>query len=113
MASYRNPWASEREPQEFTTEVKSVRLGKYTRYQRIPGAYDFVYEGMCFAQRAGPATEEEIDADKFAQGNLMRFFGVRFGPTWDTEGPTQCLECGSVVEEYVLACSLCLAKMKS
>lgn len=84
--SYRNPWHTPNGsygPAMYSTDAKPVRLGKYIRFQRVPGAYDFVFNGVCFAQRAGPATEAEIDADKFAQGNLERFCGVKFGPTWD------------------------------
>lgn len=86
MATYTNPWHkpsnSDYGPTNYRTDVQPVKLGKYTRYQRIPGNYDFVFNGVCFAQRAGPATEVQIDADKFAQTNLLRFCGVKFGPTW-------------------------------
>jgi hypothetical protein len=88
ITTYRNPWyapGGNYGPPMFTTDVKPVKLGKYTRVQRIPGSYDFVYNGVCFAQRAGPATEVGIDADKFAQTNLERFCGVKFGPTWEDE----------------------------
>lgn len=82
MATYKNPWAREHEPQTYTTEAKPVQVGKYKRYKRIHGTYDFVYQGVCFAQRSGPATEAQLDADKYAQTNLLRFCGVKFGQTW-------------------------------
>ncbi len=85
MNEYRNPWHAPNGaygPPTYRTDAKPVALGKYVRYQRIPGAYDFVFNGVCFAQRAGPATEAEIDADRYAQDNLHRFCGVRFGPGW-------------------------------
>jgi hypothetical protein len=53
--------------------------------------------GVCFAQRAGPATEEQIDADEMAQGNIRAYCD-----------PSFCLECGTLVESYTLACSKCL-----
>lgn len=108
MNTYTNPWAKQNEPPTFSTNAKPVQVGKYTRYQRIPGSYDFVFEGVCFAQRAGAATEAEIDADRFAQENLLRFCGVKFGPTWADEESARCLECGKEVEPYTLACDECV-----
>lgn len=71
-STYRNPWfnpASGHDPEFYTTDAKPARVGKYLRYHRIksssPGGncYDFVLDGVCVTQRAGPGmTEAEIDA---------------------------------------------------
>ena len=85
--TYRNPWHQPNGnygPAMYSTDAKPVKLGKYTRYKRA-GGYDFVFNGTCFAIRAGAADEASIDADKFAQTNLERFCGVTFGPTWADE----------------------------
>lgn len=91
--TYRNPWHKPgHDSPIFSTTAKAVQLGKYTRFERIPGSFDFVYQDVCFAQRAGPATEAMIDACKYAQGNLLRFCGVKFGPTWDDPREMSMLE---------------------
>lgn len=83
-AVYRNPWyrpGSGHDPEFYRTDAKPVRVGPYLRYHRIkasnPSAncYDFVLNGVCFAQRCGPADEATIKACPYAQDNLRRFFG--------------------------------------
>lgn len=95
MSTYRNPWHRpghfDGGPEFYSCDSEPTQLGKYLRFYRIkssdPSArcYDYVYDGVCFAQRAGPKTEEEIDADRYAQTNLARFCGVSFGPMWEDD----------------------------
>ena len=63
-------------PETYRTDSKPVQIGKYMRVKRA-GGYDFVMDGVCFAMRAGPATEASIDTDYYAQENIARFFPAR------------------------------------
>ena len=70
-STYRNPWYSPshgHDPEFYTTDAKPVQVGKYLRYHRIKASssggncYDFVLDGVCVTQRAGPGmTEAQID----------------------------------------------------
>lgn len=72
-ATYRNPWhrpgKPEYGPAQYTTDAKPVRIGKYIRYHRVQSSnfsanvFDYVIDGVCVVQLAGPSWyEEKIDA---------------------------------------------------
>lgn len=72
--TYKNPWHNANGtgsgPATYSTEAKPVQVGKYIRFYRIqsrnPSArcYDFVLNGICVAQRCGPADEATIDSTR-------------------------------------------------
>ena len=56
MASYKNPWHNSRNVDSrpaFTTDAKPVEYRGFLIYQRIPGSFEAVRDGVCATMRAG------------------------------------------------------------
>ena len=52
--SYANPWhANGLGPERYTTDVKPTSYRGCLIYQRVPGCWDVVENGVCLTQRAG------------------------------------------------------------
>lgn len=55
-ATYRNPWfttSGNYGPEFYKTDAKPVEYRGFQIFQRIPGAWELVKDGVCLTQRAG------------------------------------------------------------
>lgn len=82
-ATYRNPWFNGsigHDPEFYTTDAKPVQVGRFLRYHRIKGSsrggdcYDFVLDGVCVTQRAGPASAEIVESSERVQELIASLF---------------------------------------
>jgi len=53
MATYRNPWSDQRNPQDYHTDAKPICHAGCEIYHVAPQQWDVVKAGACISQRAG------------------------------------------------------------
>lgn len=68
MAKYRNPWSADGYgPTFYETDKRPTIYRGYEIYQRVPGAFDLVFNGTCIRQMAG-LNGAKMAADAHAEG---------------------------------------------
>lgn len=80
--TYRNPWhANGHGPAEYATNARPTRYRGCLIYQRVPGGFDVVENGVCLAQRAGlrgakKAIDRMLDEAYSFEAKRMREYRV-------------------------------------